>query len=210
MKSKLFFILLILLQFSCKDKTEKQVKNQNSKTEKTELQKVETKVETAKKFDFEKFTISNGEIGEIKIGMTIKDAEKLLNQLSKEETEAYDFGFDGGGKAYLYSLGKEFVIGLIPKRDSQEILAIVALSKNLKTGNGLNPNSTVSEIQAKYPNIKVNQNLMMDWEFIQDEKNNLEFVFMTNEKNRIGEYNELETPVKPKRTNTKADWITIK
>lgn len=205
MKLKISFIILILLQFSCKNNTEKQAETWNKR-----IQKAEVQTKKATEFSFEKFQISTKKVGEIKIGMTINNAEKLLKPLTKKEIEAYDFGFDGGGKAYIYSLENEFIIALIPKRDSQEIAAIIALSNKLKTKNGLSPKSTIADIQAKYPNIKINQNLMMDWEFIQDEKSNLEFVFVTNENNRIGEYDELEIPVTPKRNNIKADWITIK
>ena len=115
-----------------------------------------------------------------------------------------------GGKAYIYSLENEPILALVPKRDSEEILVIIALSKNLKTNNGLNPKSKVTEIQEKYPNIEINQDLMMSWEFMSEEKNNWDFVFMTEENNRIGEYKEIEVPTKPKRPDTKMDWITIK
>lgn len=204
MKISLSFVILILL-FSCKNKTEKQTETWNKKVQVTKVVK-----KTTTEFDFEKFKIANKKVGEIKIGMKISDAEKFLNQLIKTEVEAYDFGFDGGGSAYIYSLKNEPVIALIPKRDSDELLAIIAISKNLETNNGLNPKSKVAEIQTKYPDIKVNQDVMMDWEFIQDKKSNLQFIFMTNENNQIGEYIELEIPVKPKRTNIEADWIEVK
>ncbi|MFT3920250.1 hypothetical protein [Cloacibacterium sp.] len=142
--------------------------------------------------------------------MNIIDAEKEIFELTKKQAEAFDFGFDGGGKAYIYSLKNEPILALIPKRDSKEIFAIIALNKNLKTENGLNPKSKISEIQNKYPSIKINQDLMMDWEYIFDKKNNWDFVFMTNGKNRIGEYQKSEMSAKPKKAESKMDWITIK
>ncbi|MHC0440974.1 hypothetical protein [Flavobacterium sp. 3-210] len=205
MKLKSLLILLILFQFSCKDKREKQVETWNKRVQEITIQTKKSNV-----FDFQKFIISKGKIGEIKIGMRISDAEKFINQLTKTKAEAYDFGFDGGGFAYIYSLKNEPVIALIPKRDSDEILAITALSKNLKMNNGLHPESTVAEIQQKYPDIKINQDIMMDWEFMQDPKNNLQFIFMTNENNQIGEYSELEIPSEPKRIDIKTDWIEIR
>lgn len=205
MKIKLTLLILITLQFSCKNKTEKQIETSNNR-----IQKIESEKKKTNQFDFKKFEISKGQIGKIKIGMNIYDAEKILNELTKKEVEAHDFGFDGGGKAYIYSLENEPILGLIPKRDSEEIVVIIALSEKLKTNNGLTPNSKVSEIQEKYPNIDINQDLMMSWEFMLDKKNNWDFVFMTDENNRIGEYTELEVPTKPKRTETKMDWITIK
>lgn len=205
MKIKFTLLILLILQLSCKNSTDKQKETWNNR-----IQEFESQKEKSKKFDFEKFEISKGQIGEIKVGMNINDAEKKLNKLTKKETEAYDFGFDGGGKAYIYSLENEPILALVPKRDSKEILVIIALSKNLKTNNGLNPKSKVTEIQEKYPNIEINQDLMMSWEFMSEKKNNWEFVFMTEENNRIGEYKEIEVPTKPKRTETKMDWITIK
>ena len=205
MKIKFTLLILLILQLSCKNITDKQKETWNNR-----IQEFESQKEKSKKFDFEKFEISKGQIGEIKVGMNINDAEKKLNVLTKKEAEANDFGYDGGGKAYIYSLENEPILALVPKRDSEEILVIIALSKNLKTNNGLNPKSKVNEIQEKYPNIEINQDLMMSWEFISEEKNNWEFVFMTEENNRIGEYKEIEVPTKPKRTETKMDWITIK
>jgi hypothetical protein len=205
MKIKITLILLIIIQLSCKNDTEKQIKPSNIGNQKVESQKKKTKG-----FDFEAFKISKGQIGDIKVGMNIYDAEKKLNGLSKKEAEAYDFGFDGGGKAYIYLLENEPVLALVPKMDSEVILVIIALSKNLKTNNGLNPKSKVTEIQKKYPNIEINQDLMMSWEFMSDEENNWNFVFMTDENERIGEYQQIDASTKPERTETKMDWITIR
>lgn len=204
MKLKLTLTILTILQFSCINDTKKQIKPLNIENQKVELQKKKTIG-----FDFEAFKISKGQIGEIKVGMNIYDAEKKLNGLTKKEAEAYDFGFDGGGKAYIYLLENEPVLALVPKMDSEEILVIIALSKNLKTINGLNPKSKVKEVQQKYPNIEINQDLMMNWEEIYDENNDWIFVFMTDENNRVGDYKEIELPTKPKRTETKMNWITI-
>ncbi len=205
MKIKLTLLFLITLQISCKNDTEKQIEIWNN-----QIKKIETQKKKPKTFEFEKFKISKGKMGDITIGMNIIDAEKEIYELTKEEAEAYDFGFDGGGKAYIYSLKNEPILALVPKRDSEVIFAIIALNKNLKTTNGLNPKSNISEIQNKYPNIEINQDLMMDWEYMYNEKNNWNFVFLTDENNRIGEYKEIEMPTQPKRTETKMDWITIK
>ncbi len=149
-------------------------------------------------------------MGEIKIGMNIKEAEKLIANLTKSETEAYDFGFDGGGNASIYSLGNEPILALVPKRDSKEILAIIAISQTLKTNNGLNPISSVKEIIEKYPTMKIDHNLMMNWESMFDYVNNWKFVFNTDENKRIGEYKENDVQSKPKAVDTKMDWIAIK
>lgn len=198
-------LVLVALQVACKNDTERQITSVELESLKVLSQKEKTRT-----FNFSNFKITKGKIGKIKVGMDIIDAEKLLNDLTKKTTQAHDFGFDGGGIAYIYSLRNEPILALIPKRDSQEILVIIALSKNLKTNNGLNPKSTVTEIQEKYPNIEINQNLMMSWEFMSDETNNWDFVFMTDENNSIGTYTEIEVPTQPVRIETKMDWITIK
>jgi len=88
-------------------------------------------------------------------------------------------------------------------------LFIIAASPKLNTTNGLTTNSTVNEISIKYPNIKVNQDLMNGWEYISDTVNNWGFVFMTEDKT-VGEYPELEVPSDLKNLDIKPDWITIK
>lgn len=171
--------------------------------------KQESQNKNTRKFDFEKFTISKGQIGSIKIGMIINEIEKELSGLTRKEADAFDFGFDGGGKAFIYSMGKEPILALIPKQDSDEVFAIIALNENLKTYNGLSPKSKISHLQKTYPKIEINQDLMMSWEFMYDKKNNWTFVFMTDGHNRIGKYKNPDKPTQPKKAETKMDWITI-
>ncbi len=207
MKINLSILILVFFLFSCKkhcsetnletsDKTTSEVKTINNKK--------------VNNFNFDSFKIDKGSIGSIKVGMTISNAEKNIMGLDKKECEAFDFGFDGGGEAYIYYMKNEPILALVPKRDSDEILVLIAISNKLKTNNGLNPNSTVEEIKIKNPAIKINQDLMMSWEFMRDETNNWDFVFMTEENNRIGEYKENEMSTEPKRTETKTNWITIR
>lgn len=160
-------------------------------------------------FRYADFKIKKGQLGKIKIGMTVQEAEKKFSGLVKKTDEAGNFGFDGGGPAYLYYSGKKVVLGLIPKMDTDTILCIIAADKRLRTTNLLNPNSTVKDLLKKYPGMKVYWDEMNGWEFFQDTKNDWNFVFMTDKKDRIGNYPNLELPSIPKRTATKTDWITI-
>jgi len=159
--------------------------------------------------DYHKFKIQKGQLGEVKLGMTISEAEKKLSGLRKEIGEATNFGYGGGSPAYLYYDKEELILGLIPKLDTDIVFLIVAVSPKLNTTNGLTPASTVEDISNKYPRIKVNQNLMNSWEEIWDTNNNWEFVFMTEDKT-VGEYPELELPSELKNMDIKTDWITIK
>jgi hypothetical protein len=161
-------------------------------------------------FYFDDFKISNSQLGNIKIGMTIEDAERQFAGLTRKVDVATNFGFGGGSRAYLYYSGDELIFGLIPKLSTDTLLFIIAAHKNLQTTNGLNPNSTVEELLREYPELTVNQDLMNGGEFFQDLENDWDFVFKTTEKTEIGEYPELEVPSKPKRLTTKSDWIIIR
>jgi len=193
-----------LLLFGCNSTTK--TENNENQTELT----TENETEQTVQFDFDKFKILKGQLGKIKIGMTIAEAEMQFSSLTKKTDEATNFGFGGGSPAYLYYSVDELIFGLIPKLDTDTLLFIIAANKKLQTTNGLNPNSTVSELIQKYPDLKVEQDLMNSWEFYQNEIKGWDFIFMTDEKTQIGEYPELEVPSKPKRLTTKTDWITIR
>lgn len=179
---------------------------------------VEVKVEEVVKdttpepvsFDYKSLKIQKGGLGEIRVGMTIGDAEKYLEDLSRKECDAYSFGFDGGGLAYLYLLDDEPIVALVPARETDTILVIVATSPELSTTNGLNPNSKISELMEEYPNMNTYRDIMMSWEFAVDSINNWVYVFMTDPENEVGEYEELESPGTPIRLDEKTSWITIR
>lgn len=196
------FICLFLL--SCNTTTKKETNESNLDS----MQKTEKPLNTV--FDYESFKIMKQQLGEIKIGMTIREAEMHFSGLVKKVDEAVDFGFGGGSPAYLYYADNELLFGLIPKLDTDTLLIIIAPNKNLRTVNGLNPNSTVNELIKKYPDLTVQQDLMNDGEFFQDTVNHWDFVFKTDEKTAIGDYPELEVPSKPKRLSKKTDWIAIR
>jgi hypothetical protein len=195
-------LLIVLLLFGCNSTTT--TENNETTTDLIILKQSESSV------DFDKFKISKGQLGNIKIGMTIKEAEQQFNGLIKKVDEATNFGLGGGSPAYLYYSGNELIFGLIPKLDNDTLLFIIAANKKLQTTNGLNPRATVSELIQKYPYLTIRQDLMNSWEFYQDETNGWDFVFMTDEKTQIGVYPELDVPSKPKRLMTKNDWITIR
>ncbi|MEY3086050.1 MAG: hypothetical protein RL037_2285, partial [Bacteroidota bacterium] len=66
-------------------------------------------------FYFDEFNISKSQLGNIKIGMTIEDAERQFAGLSRKVDVATKFGLGGGSRAYLYYSGDELIFGLIPK-----------------------------------------------------------------------------------------------
>lgn len=160
-------------------------------------------------FDFKNFEIQKNQLGQIKIGTTIKEAEEQFNGLDKKEVDAFCFGFDGGGSAYLYYANNEPVFGLIPKRGIDTVLCIIALHKNLETTNGLHPNALVSELLQKYPKMMIELDVMNMWNFFEDEKNEWRFVFEQLQEPDEGNQADLETPMKPKDLSMQSNWIAI-
>lgn len=187
-------------------KTENQTINQDQ---------TETTLTTdSSKFDFSDYIIKNGQLGNIKIGMTIEEAENKFEGLTMKIDIAENFGFGGGSPAYLYYKAEDLIFALIPKLENDTLLFIIAIHKDLHTTNGLNPNSTIKDLISIYPDMTVNWDIMNHWEYIVDEKNNWNFIFWTDENSQVGEYPEPKfervVPSKPKRLTTKADWIVIK
>ncbi|HAH51939.1 MAG TPA: hypothetical protein DCL80_12065 [Balneola sp.] len=202
-----YFLLLMALWSSnqpANNKSQEEQQPIQSKSQSTHLVQSEDST-----FDYDEYEIKKGQLGEIKIGMTISEAEQKFKGLRKEVGQATDFGYGGGSPAYLYYDQENIAFVLIPTLNTDTILIIIAASPKLKTTSGLSPNSTVMEISKKYPGIKVNQDLMNGWEYISDTTNNWNFVFMTDE-TTVGDYPELEVPSDLKNLDIKADWITIR
>lgn len=161
-------------------------------------------------FHFDDFRIEKGHLGPIKIGMSLEEAETHLKDLSKKLCDPLDFGFDGGGDAFIYYFNEEPILALIPERDTNTLLAIAAVHKNLKTANGVYANASIKEIQQAFPDIALYQNEMMNWEFMLEEKNDWEFVFMKGPEHPVGEYENSDAPGKIKDSGATADWVTIR
>lgn len=209
MNPKAILLLFSLFLFSCKE----EAKIQKDKTIET-IETVENSETALRKpeegFHFDEFRIEKHHLGPIKIGMPLQEAEKHLKGLSRKRCDPFDFGYDGGGDAFIYYLKDKPVMALIPEQETNLLLAIAAIHKDLRTADELYPNASIKEIQAIYPNIPLHQNLMMSWEFLYEEKNDWEFVFMKDPDHPIGVYENTEAPGKVKDSSVKADWITIR
>lgn len=209
MNLKVIILFFSLSLFSCKEETKIQ------KEETIETIEIVENSETAlrkpeKGFRFDDFRIEKGHVGPIKIGMPLQEAEKHLKSLSRKRCDPFDFGYDGGGDAFIYYLKDKPIMALVPEQQTNLLLAVVAIHKDLRTINGLHPNASIKEIEAIYPDIPLYQNLMMDWEFLHEEKNDWEFVFMKGSDHQIGVYENIEAPGKVKDSSVKADWVTIR
>ena len=202
------FTLLLTSICSCHPTDKKERGLIEDPSPKTEAKS--TTLDKKSTFDYRNFQIEKGQLGEIRIGMTIDEAEKKFSGLGKRIGQATGFGFGGGSPAHLYYIDDQIVFALIPALNTDTLLFIVAADSGLTTSNGLNPRSTVQDITKIYPGIKVDQDIMNGWEVISDTTNNWDFVFMTEGDERVGEYPELEVPSEPVNIKIKSDWITIK
>lgn len=162
-------------------------------------------------FNPQNYIISKGSLGDIKVGQTISEAEKLFKGLTKKVEDAESFGICGGGKINIYYKDTILVFALLPYDGTDTILNIIAVEKNLKTTNGLNANSTVEEIYKKYPEMKVGVSMTTDEESFYDKENGWQYTFLTTEENRVGKYvgNGEEENVKPYNLKIKCDYIII-
>lgn len=206
MRLKATLLFSLFLFCSCKEET----KIQNAVKEEEPTETIETTVIPSEEgFRFEDFQIRKGGLGRINVGMSLEESEKYLRGLTRKRCDPFDFGFDGGGDAYIYYWKDQPVLALIPEMDTNILLAIAAIHKELKTDSGLHPNATIKEIQRHYGNLPLYQNLMMSWEFMYDEKANWDFVFMKDTEHQVGNYETPDAPGKVIDFNAKTDWITI-
>lgn len=206
MKTKLLLCLAFGLMF-CNEPAKKIEPKPDPKFTKPDEQKP---LENGKLVAFEDFVIDKGRLGPIKIGMTIAEAEQHLAGLTRQDVSSHDFGLDGDSDAYMYSKGEEPILALIPGMINDTIIGIAAIHKNLKTSNGLTANARVEDLLKTYPGIEVIFNQLFFWEDMYDIDKQWNFVFMTEEHNRIGKYPDFEEKSEPLRKDIKADWILIR
>jgi hypothetical protein len=129
-------------------------------------------------FDFSAYTIGKDRVGNVQLGMSMKEAEKELKQLERMQVPAFYFGFGGGSDAYTYSLQGEDVLALIPHMHKDSVIAIVALHEKLKTSNGLSPGDPISKLKETYPEKEFVEDEMNGWLLMMDQPKSWQFVFV--------------------------------
>lgn len=172
----------------------------------------QTKLTQHNEFDYSQFRIRKGQLGEIKIGMTLNEVWDLLIdlELTYKEEEAHWFGIGGGGSIYIFYYKAEPLFGLVPAYDTNTIKYIVTLHEKIKTLHGLGAKSTIEEILAIYPELELNISEVDDSEYFVDLNTNWLFSFNTIEEKKIGEYFGLEnSSSKIINTNYKCNHVLI-
>ena len=162
-------------------------------------------------FNFSSFNINKHGIGSIRIGMSVKVAESKIKGLKKRLLTAYKFGVDSESLVPCYYLGNSLVFALITQDKSDKISLIVAVDERLKTITGLTPKSSLFELNKKYTNLVVWYNQLTHQEEFSDKINKWNFVFDTNDNNRIGKYldNQRTDFAKPQRLNESSIYLII-
>ncbi|MEZ0007247.1 hypothetical protein ABH942_002626 [Flavobacterium sp. 28YEA47A] len=207
MSPKIILFFSLFLLYSCK----KEVEIQNNSEQNQSIETIETSIVRPEKiFRFENFPIEKGQLGPIKVGSSLEEAEEQLTELTRKRCDPFDFGYDGGGDAFIYYWKDQPILALIPERDSNTLLAIAAIHKKLKTNKGLHPEATIKDILELDDNLPLYQNHMMSWESMFNEKMNWEFIFMKDAEHQVGTYENMNSPGKVADYNAKIDWITIR
>lgn len=207
---KLFTLSFLFLLLSCgKEKNTDTIANPVKVDDSVSQETTEASV-TIDDAITKKFPIGKGKLGPIAIGMTMAKANSLLTDFKIQKAEGWDFGYDGGGEAWIYNKNGKQIFAIVPSY-TDTIIAIIAIDKSLKTAKGIRPGMTVKELISFYPNEKIYFDEMMGWEYMYDDVNGWEMVFQTSENNTVGEYlnGNIEKPVFPKRMDVKSDWIDI-
>tara|TARA_B100000508_G_scaffold138562_1_gene134931 strand:- start:1578 stop:2153 length:576 start_codon:yes stop_codon:yes gene_type:complete len=163
---------------------------------------------------YQDFKISKGRLGEIRIGQPIDNAENYLQEFRRELDEAWLFGYGGGGSIYLYYDNEKPILGLIPKRGTDTVKAIIVISEKFKNDKGLSTSLTFEDLKQLYPETEINLNEKYGWEWSVYKDEYFHVVFMTNEDNRIGQYtfDKYGIPTKKEELNNikkPIDWIAI-
>lgn len=132
----------------------------------------------------------------ITIDMKIDKALKKMKEkeFTFEEVNSNDWGFGGGSKSWLIKKNGEEMLVLIPDFISHRLKYIIILNPIFSLNNGLKINMSVKDYLTVYPNSIFSVNLMNDYEESYNDK--LMFIFLTNDNNRIGIYEEIESSSK--------------
>jgi hypothetical protein len=162
---------------------------------------------------YDTFEISKGALGKIKIGQSISDAELYLKEFKMKKDSAWLFGYGGGGPIHLFYDTEKPILGLIPKRDTDTIHAIIVISEKFTNNKELSTALTFDELKQIFPSTEIKLNEKHNWEQCLIEEYNMLIVFATNDDTRIAEYdfdeNYIQKINKLKNVSQKIDWIVI-
>lgn len=158
---------------------------------------------------FENWQIEKKKLGPISIGMTIRQVDSILYDLSKQEGVALDFGFGGGSPAFIYSLDTIPMLAVVQSLNNKKVFAIVAINSIFKTNSGLHPQMSVSQLLESYPLMNFYLDDMNGWEFCTDDIQKWTFMFCTTSQTQIGKYFSPDKPSKAKKNIATNTWIII-
>ena len=147
-------------------------------------------------------------VGNIAIGMTLEDLKLIYPYISLIEKEnIYQTCADENTLGFEVWDGTE-LLGYVDKNITDNKIKNLKVISPRFNFDKFNTNTTASEILKYFPKSNVRLDLLTDWEHIDIKELNIEFVFKTNDTNRIGKYKN-ENFVKLKNGKTKVDFIQV-
>ncbi len=160
------------------------------------------------------FLITKNSVGSVELGLTRIEAINRVLQLGYDTTtvDAWNYLLDGGGTGIEVSKDNEVLMFFWTFWTDDLIHGINIVSSKYKYSNGIGTSSTISDLlKANSSYLVVIDVELTSTEYIKDDDLNAQFIFLTNDDNRIGMYDLEEWRVisKPFRFNAKIDWIML-
>lgn len=130
------------------------------------------------------------------------------NKLKVQEKPLFEYGYDS--EEIGYEILKEHKPEYFIVADENRIVSAFILNENISIHN-ISTSWTIKEVFEKFPNSKLNIDLISEWEYIYLKKYNLKLIFKTTNSNRIGVYEKdfEKGAIKIQRENKKIDLMQI-
>lgn len=142
-------------------------------------------------------------------GTKIGNLKKSFPNLTYKDAPLFLYGYDSDEQGIeFYQDGQlKFFVSII----SDNIIHGISIISPEYNFNDINTKSSISQILEKYPNVKLNIDLISHWEFVYLKNEKIKFIFKTNKVNRIGIYGEdFENGTrKIKRADAEIDFIQL-
>jgi len=159
--------------------------------------------------------------GTMAAGMVLRDIPDVYGQYSNnvelKEVPRYTYGDDSDELGYelWFEEKLQYFLTVADKKDGvKRITGLTVISPEIEVG-GLHTGLGIGEILKRYPNAKLNIDLINDWEYLYIKELSLRLEFKTSETNRIAQYTYNKRigsyeAVKIKDEKRKLDFISVK
>jgi hypothetical protein len=118
-------------------------------------------------------------------GMTIENLVKSYPNAEINQEPQYKYGFGSNELGYEIRINQEVHFFVAAPK---EIVGGISVVSSKYSFNGVNTETTISQVLEKYPDSKLHIDLIDDWEYMYLKNEKITLIFKTNSTNRIGIY----------------------